>query len=93
MISCRIMGYTNVRPAGGKLNADMSAKYMLFPLYMFELTHQDKKYPFAMNGQTGKVAGKLPIDKGVSRAFFWSRVLATAGGLLLLSIVKYLLGF
>ncbi len=86
-------GYSGVKHSGGNLKADLSAKYMLFPLYMFELEHEGKKYPFAMNGQTGKVAGKLPIDQTVSRVYFWKRVGVTAGALILFSVIKYLLGF
>ncbi|MCR5282827.1 MAG: hypothetical protein K6E18_05605 [Lachnospiraceae bacterium] len=86
-------GYSGVRHSKGNLNAELSARYMLFPLYLFELQHEGKKYPFAMNGQTGKVAGKLPIDKAVSRAYFWTRVGVTGGVLILFSVIKYLLGF
>ena len=86
-------GYSGVRHSKGDLKADLSARYMLFPLYMFELEHEGKKYPFAMNGQTGKVAGKLPIDKTVSRVYFWTRAGVTAGVLILFSVIKYLLGF
>lgn len=41
-----------------------SWKYMLFPVWL--LTYQDKKrdkvYYFALNGQTGRICGALPVD-------------------------------
>ncbi len=86
-------GYSNVKQSGGSLNATLNAGYMLFPLYMFNLQFEGKIYSFAMNGQTGKVAGALPVDKKVSRIYFWTRAAAVAGGLLLFGIVRYLLGF
>ena len=31
---------------------------------------RDKPYIFAMNGQTGKFVGNLPVDKGLRAALF-----------------------
>ena len=38
-------------------------KYVLLPIYLATTKWKDKVYVFAMNGQTGKFAGNLPIDK------------------------------
>ncbi|MCR4655207.1 MAG: hypothetical protein K5770_03135 [Lachnospiraceae bacterium] len=86
-------GYTNVSASGGRLSASLSAKYLLFPVYMFDVVFNGKKYPFAVNGQTGKVSGELPIDEGVSRAYYWLRVGILGGGLMLFSFIKYMLGY
>ncbi len=85
--------YSNVTPSGGRLSANLSAKYLLFPVYMFDVAFNGKKYAFAVNGQTGKVSGDLPIDEGVSRAYYWIRVGILGGGLILFSFLKYMLGF
>lgn len=37
-------------------------KYALLPTWLLYTTYKDKKYFFAMNGQTGKFIGNLPID-------------------------------
>lgn len=37
--------------------------YALYPVYMLTTTYQGEKYTFAMNGQTGKFVGNLPVDK------------------------------
>ena len=42
---------------------DPSVKYVLLPVYLLNLSYKDKNYRFAVNGQTGKVVGELPISK------------------------------
>ena len=37
-------GYTNVSYAGGSLNASLDAKYLLFPVYLFDISFEKKKY-------------------------------------------------
>lgn len=39
-------------------------KYALLPVWMLHTKWKDKDYLFAMNGQTGKLIGDLPVDKG-----------------------------
>ena len=55
---------SNIRLHGGK------AKYALYPVWILNTTWQGKKYTFAMNGQTGKFVGDLPVDK--SAAVKWT---------------------
>lgn len=38
-------------------------KYALYPVWLLNTTYDGKKYTFAMNGQTGKMVGNLPLDK------------------------------
>lgn len=49
---------TNVRISGG------DAKYALYPVCILNTTWRGKKYIFAMNGQTGRMTGDLPVDNG-----------------------------
>ena len=44
---------TNVNISGGK------AQYALYPVWILNTTWKDKKYIFAMNGQTGKMTERL----------------------------------
>jgi len=37
--------------------------YVMYPVWLLNTTYKGKKYTFAMNGQTGKFVGNLPIDK------------------------------
>jgi len=61
------------------------AKYALYPVWILNSTYKDKKYTFAMNGQTGKFVGDLPIDK---KAFWrWWGLIALAGSALTFLII------
>ena len=40
------------------------ARYALLPVWLLNTTWQDKKFHFAMNGQTGRFVGNLPRDDG-----------------------------
>lgn len=59
-----------------KLQAPISAfpggkiRYALLPIWMLNIKYGDKSYRYAINGQTGKVAGDYPVDKRKKRMFF-----------------------
>ena len=38
--------------------------YAFMPVWVLSTKWRDKNYIFAMNGQTGKMVGNLPVDKG-----------------------------
>ncbi len=58
-------GYSSVSRCEHSLRADsVSTRYVLLPVYTFNVTYGGTKYSFAMNGQTGKVVGDIPTDKG-----------------------------
>ncbi len=78
----------SLRNNGLKLT-DPSVKYVLLPVYIFNCRYAGKIYRFAMNGQTGKLVGELPIDKGKKRLFFWLPFLITAAIVFL--IIRFLL--
>ncbi len=84
--------YSSVRSLGGKLKADLSARYLLFPVYLFQLAHGKNSYSFAVNGQTGKVVGSVPTDKKVSWQYFLIRAGIGLAAVLLLCFVLYLMG-
>lgn len=39
-------------------------QYSLMPVWFLNFKYNDEDYSFAMNGQTGKMAGRLPVSKG-----------------------------
>lgn len=45
-------------------------KYALLPVWLLSTRWQDQVYLFAMNGQTGKFVGNLPVDKGIRWRIF-----------------------
>ena len=74
-----VEGYTTLTPQttsislhGGK------AKYALYPVWLLNTTWNGQKYTFAMNGQTGKFIGDLPLDKSAAR--LWTLGLTLACG-------------
>lgn len=59
-------GYMSVSTRRGNIHIDKCrAKYAFFPVWILNTTWRGKKYVFAMNGQTGRFVGDLPIDKGL----------------------------
>ena len=45
-------------------------KYAMLPVYLFHCEYRGKTYRYAVNGQTGKLVGELPISKGKAAAWF-----------------------
>lgn len=40
-----------------------TSSYVMLPIWLLNVKHGARKYTFAVNAQTGKVVGKLPMDK------------------------------
>ena len=85
-------GFTSCKEKGGSLQTDIDAQYMLFPVYSFNIHFGGKKYPFTVNGQTGKVVGLLPTDKSLKMRYFLTRFVAGTAVLTALQLVLYFLG-
>ena len=60
-------------------------KYAMLPTWLLYTTYQDKPYFFAMNGQTGKFIGNLPISKGKLVAY---SLLGGVGGYIIGAILQ-----
>ncbi|MBQ5437200.1 MAG: zinc ribbon domain-containing protein [Firmicutes bacterium] len=85
-------GYSGVVSKGGHIRADVKAKYLLLPVYLFEIMQGGRSYSFAVNGQSGKVVGDLPDDKGFKFKYFLVRAAAVAAATLLISAARYFMG-
>ena len=58
-------GYMSVTPESSSIRLNNGReKYALYPVWLLNTTWNGNKYTFAMNGQTGKFVGDLPVDKG-----------------------------
>ncbi len=55
--------------------SDPRAEYALLPVWFLHYRYLGKDYDFAMNGQTGEVAGVVPVSK-VKKALFFFIILA-----------------
>lgn len=78
--------YTTVTPMSSSVQVhNGKAKYALYPVWLLNTDYKGKKYTFAMNGQTGKFVGNLPLDG--------KKVLALFTGLTFgIGLVIYILG-
>ena len=56
-------------------------RYALFPVWLLSTRWQSKKFVFAMNGQTGKFIGDLPLDKGAYWKWFFKIFGASAAAM------------
>lgn len=66
-----INSYTGVNDLGENLNVQMTGtRYALLPVWMLHTKWHGKDFLFAMNGQTGKLVGDLPVDKTKVLAWF-----------------------
>lgn len=71
MLQPTMSGYSSVVTSNKQLQVEHNkARYTLMPVWMLNTRYKDKVYTFAMNGQTGKMTGTLPIDKNKMWAWF-----------------------
>lgn len=62
-----VVGYSSVSSENASVRiTDSSVKYALLPVWILNTTWQGKHYLFAMNGQTGKFVGDLPVDNAAA---------------------------
>ena len=58
-----ISGYDRVSISSSNVSVDSAdSEYVMLPVWMFLTTFKNKEFIFAINGQTGRFAGKLPVD-------------------------------
>ena len=83
-------GYTSVTPEYTNIHLENGkAQYALYPVWLLNTTWNGQKYTFAMNGQTGKFVGDLPMDKKLYWKWFaiWSAILS-AGAFCIYLLLK-----
>ena len=65
-----VTGFDTVRPEASSVNlSDPKTRLAFLPVWMLTTKWKDQKYTFAMNGQTGKFIGDLPLDR--KAAWLW----------------------
>ena len=67
------------------------AKYALYPVWLLNTSYKGEKYTFAMNGQTGKFIGNLPVDNGKLAALFAGLTVGVSALAFVLCWLAYLL--
>ena len=79
-----VKGYNSVSHKGDNVNIKgTKTEYAMLPVWMLGTKYDGKIYSFAMNGQTGKIVGSLPVDMGK----YWKYLIITT----LISLVITLL--
>lgn len=74
-----VRGYSHVAQKSASVKSvDGRIQYALLPVWMLQTKYKDKNYMFAMNGQTGKMVGELPVDAGKFWKLFGLTALITA---------------
>ena len=64
-------GYSEVNTLHEDINlSKLKAHYALLPVWMLHTRWKDNDFLFAMNGQTGRLIGDLPVDKAKVAAWF-----------------------
>ena len=59
-----VKGYASCTPVSTNINlTGKKISYALLPVWLLNTKYNDQTYTFAMNGQTGKFIGKLPVDR------------------------------
>ena len=73
IIDSTVHGYDVVNKESGNIKLhNAKAKYALYPVWLLNTTWNGNKYTFAMNGQTGKFVGDLPVDSGAAAKWFFA---------------------
>ena len=87
-----VMGYNTVTKAGGTVNLkNGKVRYALYPVWILNTEWKGQKYTFAMNGQTGKFVGDLPVDKGLFWRWFLGLFASVSAAVLLLACLFFYL--
>jgi len=83
-------GYTTLKKEFSNIQLTKGdVKYAFMPVWLLSTKYEDKNYLFAMNGQTGKLIGDLPVDKGK----YWGWFFKIAAPLMaILGVILFLIG-
>ncbi len=66
-----VKGYETITESSTNISATKQEyKYALLPVWIMSSKWHDQNLIFAMNGQTGKFVGNLPMDKGLYWKYF-----------------------
>ena len=83
-------GYTSVTQKSKSIQlSNAKAEYAMLPVWMMSTKYEDRIYSFGINGQSGKMVGSLPVDKG---KYFKYMGLAAVIALAVMQLFVYFLG-
>ena len=80
--------YDKINVLNTKFNiVNSNVDYVLLPVWMLNVKYKDKFYTFAMNGQTKKMIGNIPVDKAKATKYFLLMLLITTIICILIAVV------
>ena len=86
-----VHGYDSVIQTDASINIKNSrVKYALFPVWVLNTTYAEQKFVFAMNGQSGRFVGNLPLDKKAYAKWLFGLWGAVAAGVILLGTLVFM---
>ena len=87
-----VQGYTSVIPVNSIINLQNGrARYALYPVWILNTQWNGQKFTFGINGQTGKIAGDLPMDKGKFKTWLFGVSAAVTAAVFAISYLFWLL--
>lgn len=87
-----VRGYSTVVPVSSNIQLHNGrARYALYPVWILNTMWNGQKFTFGINGQTGKIAGDLPMDKAAFRKWLFGVSGAAAAVIFALSYLLWLL--
>ena len=87
-----VQGYTTVTPVHTSINLQNGrARYALYPVWILNTQWNGQKFTFGINGQTGKIAGDLPLDKAAYNRWLAGLTAAGAAAVFALSYLFWML--
>lgn len=86
----QVRDYEEVTQKGESIRlSDAKAEYAMLPVWMMTTKYNGESYTFGINGQTGKMVGSLPVDKGLYYKFLG---LGTLIPMLIMQVFVYFIG-
>ena len=87
-----VQGYATVTPTSTSIRLQNGrARYALLPVWILNTQWNGQKFTFAINGQTGKIVGDLPMDKGMLNKWVYGITGAVTAAVFGLSYLLWLL--
>ena len=91
-VASTAQGYTSVIPEFSSVRLKKGAsQYALYPVWLLNTKWNGNTYTFAMNGQTGKLVGDLPMDKALYNKWFAGITAAVGAAAFAISYLLWLL--
>ena len=85
-----VTGYNDIKVEQSSIHLENpKAQYVLCPMWLLTVRHEEQTYLFAVNGQTGRIAGNMPVDEKAASNHRLGYTLAIGGMMSLLSLLFF----